>query len=53
MMNVDNVLADKARKKEEKKQKMDEMNRKKEKMRPFILFNSIKDNPLPYEQKYI
>ena len=53
MMNVDNVLADKARKKEEKKKKMDEMKRKKDNMRPFVLFNSIKDNPLPYEHKYI
>jgi hypothetical protein len=53
MMNVDNVLADKARKKEDKKRKVAEMNERRENMRPFILFTSIKDNPLPYEQKYL
>lgn len=53
MMNVDNVLADKQKKKDEKLKKMEEMNQKKLKMRPFVLFTSVKDNPLPYEHKYI
>lgn len=53
MMNVDNVLADKAKKKEEKKRKMEEMHEKKSRMRPFVLFTSVKDNPIPYEKKYM
>ena len=53
MMNVDNVLAEKAKKKEEKVKKIEEMRLKKERMRPFVLFTGIKDNPIPYEQTYL
>jgi hypothetical protein len=53
MMNVGNVIAEKARKKEEKLRKMQEMKIKKQRMRPFIMFNGIKDNPIPYEQTYL
>ena len=53
MMNVDNVLADKARKKREKEAKLSQMKMKREQMRPMILFPGVKDDPLPYERFYI
>jgi len=28
------------------------MKRRKENMKPFVLFVGVKDNPLPYEKKY-
>ena len=49
MMNVDNVLAEKAKKKEDKQRKMEQLMLKKERMRPFVMFSGIKDNPIPYE----
>jgi hypothetical protein len=38
MMNVDNVLAEKAKKREEKIKKMDELRKRKETMKPYVLF---------------
>ena len=49
MMNVDNVMAERARKKEEKIKKMEALKAKTERMRPLIMFSGIKDNPIPYE----
>jgi hypothetical protein len=49
MMNVDNVIAEKAKKKEEKQQKMKDLMIKRQNMRPFVMFSGIKDNPIPYE----
>jgi hypothetical protein len=49
MMNVDNVLAEKAKKKEDKQKKVQQIMLNKERMKPFVMFSGIKDNPIPYE----
>jgi hypothetical protein len=32
---------------------MNEMHEKRIRMKPFILFTGVKDNPIPYENKYM
>jgi hypothetical protein len=52
MLNVDNVLAEKAKKLEMKKAKIEKLKEASAKMKPFELFVGVKDNPLPYEKRH-
>jgi len=52
-MNPLKLKEEKARKIEDKKRKVQEMRIKQANMRPFVIFVGVKDNPLPYERKYI
>jgi len=52
IMNVDDVLAQKAKQKEEKRQKISDWKEKRARMRPLVLFTGTKDDPLPYQKNY-
>jgi hypothetical protein len=53
MKTIEEALAEKEQKRKEKQKKMDDMMEKKMRMKPFILFTGVKDNPIPYENKYM
>jgi len=53
MMNVDSVLADKAKRKKDKEEKLRVMKLKRDQMQPLVIFHGVKDDPLPYEKHYI
>ena len=52
MLDPEKALQEKEKKRNEKIRLMNDMKRKKENMKPFVLFVGVKDNPLPYEKKY-
>ena len=53
MKTLEEVAAEQQAKKDEKKKMLSELKIKRENMRPLIVFTGVKDNPLPYEQKYL
>ena len=52
MKTVEEVLAEQQQKRDDKNRILRELNQKRLMMEPFELFYGVKDNPLPYEQKY-
>lgn len=53
MKTLEEVAAEQQAKKEEKRRLLTELKVKRENMRPLVVFTGVKDNPLPYEQKYL
>jgi len=53
MKTLEEVAAELEAKKEEKKRLLSDLKAKRANMRPLVVFTGVKDNPLPYEQKYL
>lgn len=53
MKTLEEVAAEQQAKKDEKKKMLTKLKAKRDNMRPLIVFTGVKDNPLPYEQKYL
>lgn len=53
MKTLEEVAAEQQAKKDEKKRMLTQLKTKRENMRPLVVFTGVKDNPLPYEQKYL